>query len=57
MTISKPIVQATLFLLALMLLAPGCVVEPRQGYYDHDHHRWYHEHAWNDCAAGDLHCH
>ncbi|HUL19318.1 MAG TPA: hypothetical protein VLV29_08640 [Steroidobacteraceae bacterium] len=57
MPLSKPIVLATLFLLGLMLLAPGCVVEPREGYYDRDHHRWYHEHAWHDCVVGDLHCH
>jgi hypothetical protein len=36
MTISKPLVQVTLLVLGLMLLAPGCVVEPREGYYDRD---------------------
>jgi len=30
MTVSMRIVQATLFLLTLTLLAPGCVVEPRE---------------------------
>jgi hypothetical protein len=34
------------FLLGL-LLSSGCVVaEPHEGYYDHDHHRYYHEHSW-----------
>jgi len=57
MSMSKPIVQATLFLLGLMLLASGCVVEPREGYYDRDHRRWYHEHAWQGCVDNDIHCH
>lgn len=43
-------------LLAAALLATGCVVEPREGYYDRDHHRWYHEHTWHDCVAIDEHC-
>jgi len=32
MKISKPIAQAVFFLLGLMLLAPGCVVETREGW-------------------------
>jgi hypothetical protein len=45
------------FLLGL-LLSSGCVVaEPREGYYDHDHHRWYHEHTWHECGDHDEHCH
>lgn len=56
MTISKAIVQASFLLLGLMLFATGCVVEPREGFYDRDHHRWYHEHAWHECAERDEHC-
>lgn len=56
MTISKAIVQASFLLLGLMLFASGCVVEPREGFYDRDHHRWYHEHAWHECAERDEHC-
>jgi hypothetical protein len=56
MKISKPIAQAVFFLLGLMLLAPGCVVETREGYYDREHHRWYHEHAWHECDRDDTHC-
>jgi hypothetical protein len=56
MTISKAIVQASFLLLGLMLLATGCVVEPREGFYDRDHHRWYHEHTWHECAEHDEHC-
>lgn len=42
-------------LLALMVLASACG-EPHEGFYDRDHHRWYHEHQWHDCAEHDVHC-
>jgi hypothetical protein len=39
------------FLLALFSLASACVVaEPREGYYDHEHARYYHEHSWHECG-------
>ena len=46
------------FLLGLTLFGlSGCIVEePREGYYDHEHHRWYHEHHWHDCGDRDEHC-
>jgi len=47
----------TLLLLGLMLLTSDCVLEPRKGYYDRNHHRWYHDHACHDRVDGDLHCH
>jgi hypothetical protein len=64
MTIAKPIAPVgLLLLLALMMSAPGCVYErehdrdePREGYYDRDHHRWYHEHGWRECGEHDEHC-
>ena len=42
--------------IASALLAAGCVVEPREGFYDRDHHRWYHEHHWRDCDEREEHC-
>jgi hypothetical protein len=45
------------FLLAWIGLAAGCVVAPGEGYYDRDHHRYYHEHGWHDCGDHDDHCH
>ncbi|HEX3848512.1 MAG TPA: hypothetical protein VHV81_14110 [Steroidobacteraceae bacterium] len=43
--------------LALVMFATGCVVaEPREGYYDHDHHRYYHEHTWHECGQHDDFC-
>jgi hypothetical protein len=38
----------------------GCVVATpggyREGYYDRDHHRYYHEREWHDCGEHDDHC-
>ena len=44
------------FLVGLIGLVLGCVVEPREGFYDHDHHRYYHEHAWHECTDGVEFC-
>lgn len=34
------------FLMGMIALASACVVaEPREGYYDHDRHRYYQKHA------------
>jgi hypothetical protein len=44
------------FLLGLTLTTSGCVVEPREGYYDHSHARWYHEHRWHECGEHEDHC-
>jgi hypothetical protein len=49
-------------LLALLSLSSGCVVAThdhegyREGYYDRDHHRYYHQHNWHDCGERDDHC-
>jgi hypothetical protein len=58
---AKSIVNGGFLLIAVAsALASGCVVEPREGYrdgyYDHDHHRYYHEHAWHECIEHDEHC-
>jgi hypothetical protein len=49
-------------MLGLISLSTACVVaEPRggyhEGYYDRDHHRYYHENGWRDCGERDEHCH
>jgi len=55
----------SLVLLAPMFMVSGCVVDrehtvdrpvPYEGYYDHEHHRWYHEHGWVVCDEDDVHC-
>ena len=28
----------------------------QEGYYDREHHRWWHEKAWRDCEENDIHC-
>jgi len=44
------------FLLGVFSLVLGCVVAPREGYYDRDHHRYYHENAWHECGDHDQYC-
>jgi hypothetical protein len=45
------------FLLGLIAMASACVVaEPREGYYDRDHHRYYREHTWHECAEHGEYC-
>ena len=44
-------------LLGLAALASGCIVaEPREGYYEREHHRYYHEHSWHECHEHDGFC-
>lgn len=43
-------------LLGLIAFASACVVEPREGYWDREHNRYYHEHGWHGCGAGDEYC-
>ena len=51
----RPVVFGILY--ALSLVTAGCVVaEPREGYYDRDHGRWYHEHRWHDCHEEGAVC-
>jgi hypothetical protein len=58
MTGFKSLVRASCLLVGLLSLVSGCVVaEPREGYYDHDHNRWYHDHGWHGCGEHDEHCH
>jgi hypothetical protein len=43
--------------LFLVALASACVAEePRDGFYDHEHQRYYHEHSWHDCGERDNYC-
>jgi hypothetical protein len=44
------------FVIALIGTVWACGREPDEGYFDRDHHRYYHEHAWRDCAEHDDHC-
>lgn len=42
---------------AMLAWTAGCVVEPAEGYYDRDHHRYYHEHGWHECGEHNDYCH
>jgi len=44
------------FLVGLLAVVVGCDHGSREGEYDRDHHRYYHERAWHDCAERDEHC-
>jgi hypothetical protein len=45
------------FLLGLIAFTSACVVaEPREGYWDRDQHRYYHEHGWHACTPEDNFC-
>jgi hypothetical protein len=43
------------FLLGIISMTTACLVETREGYWDRDHHRYWHDHGWHDCD--DAHCH
>jgi len=63
---SRLLVPLSLLMLAPVFMLSGCVVDrehtvreepvPSEGYYDREHHRWYHEHAWVVCDDRDPHC-
>jgi len=40
------------------IFAVGCIVAPppHEGYYDHEHHRYYEGGGWHDCGDHDDHC-
>jgi hypothetical protein len=49
-------------IISVFAMLAGCIVAPpgggyHEGYYDHAHHRWWHNHGWVDCGGGDPHCH
>jgi hypothetical protein len=57
---NKYLSPAIPMLAAIACLMSACVIAPRdgyrEGYYDRDHHRYYHEHEWRDCGEHDDHC-
>jgi hypothetical protein len=58
MTIKKLLSVSVLWGLMLALsgsMLAGCVVVP-EGYYDRDHHRYYHDRHWHACVDRDYRC-
>jgi hypothetical protein len=53
-------------LLGLVALSSGCVIHERggesreqayrEGYYDREHNRYYHEHSWHECEEHNAYC-
>lgn len=60
MKISRWLVSGMLLGMGMMLFESGCVLTPHapyaEGYYDHEHNRWWHGNGWADCGPGDSHC-
>lgn len=59
MTLNKHVPVTVLC--GLVMLLAGCVmrvggVGPREGFFDRDHHRYYHDHQWHECIERDEHC-
>jgi hypothetical protein len=67
---NRVIAPSALALISMTLCLSGCVVHTREvvhdggysqgykeGYYDSEHHRYWHENAWHDCVENDIHCH
>ena len=53
----KSIVAGAILVSSMVLVqTSGCVVETREGYYDREHHRYWHEHTWHECLEHDEHC-
>ncbi|HUK01242.1 MAG TPA: hypothetical protein VLW26_03090 [Steroidobacteraceae bacterium] len=55
MTRTQRLAWCTL-LVTFATLVSGCVVEPREGYYDPARQRYYHEHSWHECTLRDDYC-
>jgi len=62
-------VPAALMIASAVVALSGCVVHDREvvhdggyaqgykeGYYDREHSRWWHDQAWHDCVQNDIHC-
>jgi hypothetical protein len=53
----KKLIMKGSVLVALISFASACVVDtPREGYWDHEHNRYWADRAWHDCVTEDIHC-
>ena len=52
----KKMMQGLVVLAAIGTVSACVVAEPREGYYDAPHHRYYHERAWHECDHEDHWC-
>lgn len=53
-------------LFGLVALSSGCIIHERsgeareegyrEGYYDREHNRYYHDHSWHECMEHDAYC-
>jgi hypothetical protein len=54
MTSGRKVLGGSFMLALIALAASACVVETREGYWDREHNRYWHNHAWVVCDAD--HC-
>jgi len=55
----QPSQMCALILAAVAAFGAGCVLAPEryhEGYWDHDHDRYWHNQGWHPCAEGPEHC-
>ena len=48
--------QLSVFFSLLTFMSACVVTEPHEGYWDREHARYYHEHAWHPCGHEDAYC-
>ena len=51
--------RGTLLALIALSTLSACVVRPveyREGYWDREHSRYWHDHGWVACDHDDMHC-
>jgi hypothetical protein len=61
---SSWLAASTFLLLGAMMAVSGCVVHDgpgynqgyKEGYWDREHNRYWHENGWHECGEGDAHC-
>jgi hypothetical protein len=46
---ARRVVSGSFMLALIAFAASACVVETREGYWDRDHNRYWHDHAWVVC--------
>ena len=54
--ITRRISWGSCVLALAVVFVSGCVIAPREGYYDRAHSRYWHDHAWHVCVVNDVHC-
>jgi hypothetical protein len=68
---SRLAATGALLVTGVVMSLTGCVVHDKEvvhdnagytqgykeGYYDHEHNRYWHDSGWHECGANDPYCH